>query len=214
MNISLKLLDSNSNIQTKILDALAKQLKSGFIKAAQRIKKQLQSMVREAIQSQPEYNSLLSGQLKDELGIPNPTTSVNAIVDVWAENVQIITTPVSVAGSKIKGGISIGMIKQDYADVLGMDEATITDSKTGSVVPWLYWLLLGGGGILVKNYAIKIGPSERSRTGNAIMIKSLKNWRMPAQFVGVADNNWVYRAISELDSQIEMMLQSELEKSL
>jgi hypothetical protein len=150
MNISLKLLDSNSNIQTKILDALAKQLKSGFIKAAQRIKKQLQSMVREAIQSQPEYNSLLSGQLKDELGIPNPTTSVNAIVDVWAENVQIITTPVSVAGSKIKGGISIGMIKQDYADVLGMDEATITDSKTGSVVPWLYWLLLGGGGILVK----------------------------------------------------------------
>jgi hypothetical protein len=37
---------------------------------------------------------------------------------------------------------------------------------------------------------------------------------MPAQFVGVADNNWVYRAISELDSQIEMMLQSELEKSL
>ena len=119
-----------------------------------------------------------------------------------------------VSGSQIKGGLSIGMIKEDYADVLGMDEATIIDRQTGSVVPWLYWLLLGGGDILVKDYAIKIGPSKKSRTGNAVMVKSLKNWRMPSKFVGVADNNWVYRAISQLDSKIETMLQSELEKSL
>ena len=46
------------------------------------------------------------------------------------------------------------------------------------------------------------------------MIKSLNNWRMPSQFVGVADNNWVYRAISQLDSKVETMMQSELERSL
>ena len=214
MNISLKLLDNDKAIQVKILNALVQQLKGGFTKAAESIKKELQSIVKQAIQSQPEYGSLLSGQLKDELGIPNPTTRVNAIIDAWAENVQIITKPVIVSGSQIKGGLSIGMIKEDYADVLGMDEATIIDRQTGSVVPWLYWLLLGGGDILVKDYAIKIGPSRRSRTGNAVMIKSLKNWRMPTEFVGVAGNNWVYRAISELDSKIETMLQSELERSL
>tara|TARA_B100000902_G_scaffold77974_1_gene82728 strand:- start:5655 stop:6299 length:645 start_codon:yes stop_codon:yes gene_type:complete len=214
MNISLKLLDNDKAIQAKILDALAQQLKGGFTKAAARIKKQLQIMVKDAIESQPEYNSLLSGQLKDELGIPNPTTRVNAIVDTWSNNVEVVTKPVAVAGSQIKGGLSIGMIKEDYGDVLGMDEASIEDRQTGSVIPWLYWLLLGGGGILVKDYAIKIGPSKRSRTGNAIMIKSVKNWRMPSQFVGVADNNWVYRAISQLDSKIETMMQSELERSL
>lgn len=214
MNISLKLLDNDKAIQAKILDALAQQLKGGFTKAAARIKKQLQIMVKDAIESQPEYNSLLSGQLRDELGIPNPTTRVNAIVDTWSNNVEVVTKPVAVAGSQIKGGLSIGMIKEDYGDVLGMDEATIEDRQTGSVIPWLYWLLLGGGGILVKDYAIKIGPSKRSRTGNAVMVKSLKNWRMPSQFVGVADNNWVYRAISQLDSKIETMMQSELEKSL
>ena len=214
MNISLKLLDNDKAIQAKILDALAQQLKGGFTKAAARIKKQLQIMVKDAIESQPEYNSLLSGQLKDELGIPNPTTRVNAIVDTWSNNVEVVTKPVAVAGSQIKGGLSIGMIKEDYGDVLGMDEASIEDRQTGSVIPWLYWLLLGGGGMLVKDYAIKIGPSKRSRTGNAIMIKSVKNWRMPSQFVGVADNNWVYRAISQLDSKIETMMQSELERSL
>lgn len=214
MNISLKLLDNDKAIQAKILDALAQQLKGGFTKAAARIKKQLQTMVKDAIESQPEYSSLLSGQLKDELGIPNPTTRVNAIVDTWSNNVEVVTKPVAVAGSQIKGGLSIGMIKEDYGDVLGMDEASIEDRQTGSVIPWLYWLLLGGGGILVKDYAIKIGPSKRSRTGNAIMVKSVKNWRMPSQFVGVADNNWVYRAISQLDSKIETMMQSELERSL
>jgi len=214
MNISLKLLDSNSSIEKKILQSLAVELKGIFTKASEKIKKQLQIIVKEAIESQGEYQQLLSGQLKDELGIPNPVSRVNAIVDVWINNVQVNTRPVSVSGSSLKGSMSIGMIKQDYSDVLGMDEATITDTKTGSVIPWLYWLLLGGGDILVKDYAIKIGPSKRSRTGNAIMIKSPKNWRMPAKYVGVADNNWVYRAISGLDSKIENMMQVELEKSL
>lgn len=214
MNISLKLLDSNSSIEKKILQSLAAELKGVFIKASEKIKKQLQTIVKEAIESQGEYQQLLSGQLKDELGIPNPASRVNAIVDAWVNNVQVNTRPVLVSGSSLKGGMSIGMVKKDYSDVLGMDEATITDKNTGSVIPWLYWLLLGGGEILVKDYTIKIGPSKRSRTGNAIMIKSPKNWRMPAKYVGVADNNWVYRAISGLDSKIENMMQVELEKSL
>jgi hypothetical protein len=214
MNISLQLLDSNSSVQKKILQSLAVELRGVFTKASEKIKKQLQTMVKEAIESQGEYQSLLRGELKDELGIPNPASRVNAIVDAWINNVEVNTRPVSVSGSGLKGGIFIGMIKQDYSDVLGMDQATIVDQKTGSVIPWLYWLLLGGGDILVRDYTIKIGPSKRSRTGNAVMVKSPKNWRMPAKYVGVADNNWVYRAISGLDSKIENMMQVELEKSL
>jgi len=214
MNITLQLLDSDSSVQKKILQSLTVELRNVFKKAAERIKKQLQVMVKEAIESQGEYQSLLRGQLKDELGIPNPASRVDSIVNAWINNVEVNTKPVSISGSSLTGGIFIGMVKQDYSDVLGMSEATIVDQKTGSVIPWLYWLLLGGGGILVKDYAIKIGPSRRSRTGNAVMVKSLKNWRMPAKYVGVADNNWVYRAISELDSKIENMMQAELEKSL
>ena len=106
------------------------------------------------------------------------------------------------------------MIQQDYSDVLSSTYASITDKNTGSVVPWLYWLLLGGGGILVENYEIKIGPNPRSRSGNAIMVSSSKNWRMPADYVGLADNNWVYRAIGSLDSEIENMIQKKLEQSI
>ena len=42
------------------------------------------------------------------------------------------------------------MIKSDYSDVLGAAGASIKDSETGSLVPWLEWLLLRGGDILVQ----------------------------------------------------------------
>ena len=45
MNISLKLLNSNTDIQQKILQSLAVEINRGFTKASERIKKQLQSIV-------------------------------------------------------------------------------------------------------------------------------------------------------------------------
>ena len=99
------------------MQSLAAELKGVFIKASEKIKKQLQTIVKEAIESQGEYQQLLSGQLKDELGIPNPASRVNAIVDAWVNNVQVNTRPVLVSGSSLKGGMSIGMVKKDYSDV-------------------------------------------------------------------------------------------------
>lgn len=213
MNISLNLIDTNAEIEKKILTALISVINQGFNQARPKIIEQLQKMVREAIVSEPEYQSLLSGQLKYELGIDD-SSKIQNIIDIWISNVDVQIQPVRITGSQLSGQISISMIKEDYSDVLSSVSASITDSNTGSVVPWLYWLLLGGGDILVQDYAVKIGPNPRSRTGNAIMVSSPQNWRMPAQYVGVADDNWVYRAISKLDSKIENMMQTELEKSL
>ncbi len=214
MRFSLKVLESSTQIQQSILKSLVSILNKNFSQASQNIATRLKKMVKEAIEAEPEYQSLMSGQLRDELGIPDPGNRVNTIVNAWANNVNVNLKPVTINGSRITGNISIGMIKEDYSDVLGLSEAIITDRSTGSSIPWLYWLLLGGGDILVKDYEIKIGPSKRSRTGNAVMVKSKKDWRMPSKFVGVAGNNWVYRAISRLDSTIEQMMQSELEKTL
>jgi hypothetical protein len=213
MKFSLKLIEKDSYIQQQILKELASYCNKIFNVAAPKISKELKNMVKEAIQSQPEYQQLLSGQLRDELGIDN-VSKIDNIVNIWSENIIIENKKVRVTGSSLTGGISFSMIQSDYSDVLGSDSASITDKNTGSVVPWLYWLLLGGGDILVDNYEIKIGPSSRSRSGNAIMVSSKKNWRMPAKYAGVADNNWVYRAISPLGSKIENMIQSQLEQSL
>jgi len=213
MNFSLKLLESNSEISRKILQELAIYMNKAFNTAIPSISQELKITVKQAIQSQPEYTALVSGQLKYELGI-NSASKIDNIVNIWSNNLSVESKKVTVSGSSLKGSISFGMIKDNYSDVLSSDSASIKDSNTGSVVPWLYWLLLGGGDILVRDYAVRIGPNPRSRTGNAIMVSSNKNWRMPSQYVGTADNNWVYRAISSLDSTIEAMIQKKLEQSI
>lgn len=213
MKFSLQLLETDNEIQQKILQELKNYVNKVFNDATPKISRQLKNIVKEAIQKQPEYQALLSGDLKYQLGIDNPA-KIDNIVNIWSDNLVVESSPITIGASSLKGSISFSMIKQDYSDVLSSIDASITDKNTGSVVPWLYWLLLGGGDILVENYAIKIGPNPRSRSGNAIMVSSNKNWRMPSKYVGVADNNWVYRAISSLDSTIENMIQTQLEQSI
>lgn len=213
MKFSLKLLESNDEIQNKILQELKKYMTKVFNVATPKISKELKNIVKGAIERQPEYQALRSGDLKYQLGIDS-SAKIDKIVNIWSDNLVVESSAVRINGSSLTGGISFNMIQQDYSDVLSSTDASITDKNTGSVVPWLYWLLLGGGNILVENYTIKIGPNSRSRSGNAIMVSSNKNWRMPPKYVGVADNNWVYRAISSLDSAIENMIQTQLEQSI
>ena len=214
MNFSFKLLDNDKTIKNKILSALADQLNPVFSKAGKDAAVEIQAIVKQSIESEGEYLSLISGQLKYELGIANPSI-VDQIVDIWVKNISVSTKRVSVKSSSLTGGLSISMIKSDYSDVLGAAGATIKDSETGSIVPWLEWLLLRGGDILVKDYEVLLGPNPRSRTGMAVMVSSKKDYRMPAKFAGTESNNWVYRAISRLDdSKMQNIIQKALEKNI
>jgi len=215
MRFTVDILESDNQITRSILEIIRDHLQKSLDKSKIGITKNLKKMLKNALTNQPEYQSLISGKLRKELGIPNGSR-VNSIIDKWIETISIDSTKLVIQNNQIFGKFSISMVKEDYADVLSMSESTIIDANTGSQVPWLSWLLLGGGGILVSNYFVKtVNPTPRSRTGQTIMIKSdKKNWRMPPEFAGVAKNNWVYRAISTLDDKIEVMMQQELEKHI
>ena len=214
MNFSLKLVNSDSDIRRQILSALKSQVQAALNKSKNDMTSQISVLVKQFIKAEPEYQQLLGGELRYQLGIPNPSV-VNEIVDIWSNNIKIINNRISSTSSGLRGGFSINMIKSDYSDVLSASAATITDSGTGSRVPWLEWLLLRGGDVLVKDYEIQIGPNPRSRTGMAIMVSSNSDYRLPAKFAGTESNNWVYRAISKIDdSTMQNIVQKALEKNI
>ena len=214
MKFSLKLVDSDSAISKQILNALKKQAQATFNKSKQDINSALTSLVKKSIQAEPEYQQLLGGELKYQLGIPDASI-VDQIVDIWSNNIKIINNKINSTSNGLRGGFSVNMIKSDYSDVLSSSAAKIQDSNTGSVVPWLEWLLLRGGDILIKDYEIQIGPNPRSRTGMAIMVSSKSNYRLPAKFAGTESNNWVYRAISKIDdATMQNIVKRALEKNL
>lgn len=214
MRMSLNLVESDKYITQQILSALKTQVSNAFTKSKNYIIKNIKPIIRQSITAEPEYNSLINGQLKYELGIPDQTI-VDAIVDIWVNNIDIENRSVKINGTSLSGGFSLNMIQSDYQDVLSASQATITDSQTGSLVPWLSWLLLRGGDILVKDYEVQIGPNPRSRTGMAIMVSSTDNYRMPGKFAGTENNNWVYRAINKLDdATMQNIIQIALEKNI
>tara|TARA_B100001778_G_scaffold217608_1_gene180298 strand:+ start:5313 stop:5957 length:645 start_codon:yes stop_codon:yes gene_type:complete len=214
MKFSLKLVNSDSDISKQILNGLKKQAQSALNKSKQDINDALKSLVKQFIQAEPEYRSLLGGELKYQLGVPDAGI-VDQIVNIWSNNIKIINNKVNSTSNGLRGGFSVSMIKSDYSDVLSSSAAKIKDSSTGSVVPWLEWLLLRGGDVLIKDYEIQIGPNPRSRTGMAIMVSSKSNYRLPAKFAGTESNNWVYRAISKIDdATMQNIVKRALEKNL
>ena len=74
--------------------------------------------------------------------------------------------------------------------------------------------VIRGCKILIKNYTVKFGPNNRSRTGFAIMVGSDENWRVPPEFAGTKTNNWITRALENVEDKVVGLMIKELERLL
>jgi len=142
MQFKIKILEKNSEIEQKILQALLPQVNSVLQKYVKTIGHKIKDAVSVAIKNSPEYNSIVSGTLKYELGIPDGDTRINNILNIWLANMIVNFKPVVLKSSQLQGGLKISLIKADLSDVLGSSDAFLTDDKTGSMVDWLNWLSL------------------------------------------------------------------------
>jgi hypothetical protein len=213
MKISFKLAETDSEINRAILNSLLPQTTTYMNKVVSYIKSNIAPIVSESILSAPEYESLTCGILKAELGIPDASIRVNEIINIWIRNIEVNYNPPKINNNQIKSSLTIKMIRADFRDVLGSTNAEIIHYNTGSIVPWLRWLLLEGTATLVDNYEVILGAHSRSRTGLAIMKKAdNKSWSMPSEFAGTIDDNWITRAIKSAEPQITKLLERALDQ--
>lgn len=201
MRIDIKLVESNSQVRKLILSELARQLRETFILARPAIINQTKDIVRDALKQEPEYQSLVSGKLRAELGIAN-SANIDTIVEALVNTLDMIVDPVTYNNTGLKGGFTLQMIQSDdISGIISTDEAMVVDNN-GQNLPWLEWLLLRGNQIIIRNYQVRMGASPYSRTNMAVMIKSNKNWRVPMEFAGTITNNWTTRALDKVNNRI------------
>jgi len=213
MQFSLQLLESNSDIRQKILNALLTECERTIDKSIPDIRDKTKSALIDALKTEPEYNALKSGILKLEFGIPN-TEIIDDIINKLANTINITKKTLTINNNGLSGGLTITAISSDIGDLLSDSSAMVVDTERGYSLPWLDWLLLKGNSIIVRNYTVKFGPSPASRTGEAIMVESNKNWRVPAEFVGTEKNNWTTRAIEKIENQINNIIKTAIEKNI
>lgn len=207
MRVSLKILESNKQIYSLILNSLAPEIDDYLKKVLQIIRKELPLLVKTILQNTPEYASLMGGQLQYEFGIPDPANKISQIIDIWTNNIFIQYNAPTIISEKIKASFSVSLIKSDFSDVLSSDASFVFDNLKGYQLPWLEWLLLEGNKTIIKNYDVVFGPNKNSRTGYAVMRNSNKSWKVPSEFAGTINDNWITRAIDGSEDQINELLE-------
>lgn len=213
MKFSLKLLESNEQITTLILDHLKSSISRVFDKSLPKIESSIKSIVRDALVSEPEYASLKAGTLRAEFGIEY-VENVDRVVEALVNTLNIQYDGVKISKNGLNTNILITMVKKDdISGIIFTDIANVIDDK-GYSLPWLRWLLLEGNKVIIQNYSVDYNNNPKSRSGMALMIQSDKNWRVPTNFAGSTNNNWVTRAISKVEPQIIKTIQNTIENSL
>lgn len=214
MKYELVLLESDSTIRKSILQALRPLVDQALSKTVAALRRPLVDLIKSALISEPEYSSLISGQLRSELGIED-VGNVDIAVNNIANSIEINQKQVTINNLGLSGGMELKIInQQDFGGALSDSSAFVNDTERGYSLPWLEWLLLKGNSILIRKFEVKFGPNPRSRSGNAIMIGSSSNWRVPPEFAGTVRDNWTTRAIDRIDSQILQLIENTFESNI
>ena len=209
----IKIVESTSSIKKTILDIIILELNKIVSRAVHPIEAKIKTIVLEALKSQPEYSSLTSanGLLRIEFGIPDVGV-VDNILDEIVSTSEIIMTKLKIAGSGVSGGFKYVLLSSSQLHSITKSPSASHTSEKGVQLEWLRWLSIEGTSPIVMDYTIELGPNPRSRTGQAVMVKSSNQvWRVPPEFAGVSGSNWITRAISGIESEIQQIIQNEIE---
>lgn len=219
-SFNLKMVTTQYQTKKIILNSLAKDVQDMLEGVAQKILPEIQNEVHNRIWNCPEVLSMISdvqGSLRGHLGLENPVDSIGQIIKQWYESIEITVNDIRIFGNRLQGGISIGMIEENYQDVLNLPAAEYISSPSRQIIPWLKWMLISGSGPLVSGYFIRFGAFDRkrSRSEQAIMIKGkASRWFVPKQFSGTPKNNFVTRALEGIDEFITKLIKQRIREAL
>ena len=197
--------------ERKAIKALRKRVNVILAAASVQIERKVRKFLVKAIQDTPEYLSIGSGKLQVEFGLPDGRQRIDDILDLWARSIFIKITPVRIIKGQFRASLRVSAIQRDWKDVLSLPAARVITNK-GQILPWLEWLLTAGSRIIVRDYDVVFTSKVRtSRTGRGIMVKGRsRRWRVPPEFSGTSRNNFVTRALKEVEPKITSIMKQEI----
>jgi hypothetical protein len=206
--------DIVNNILQRWVTDLNRRINTSVFRST--LKREVGLLIRNGIIAQPEYGSLatIGDKLNTEIGLLDAESKLRSLIDIWVRSVEVVMTPPSIVGSRIVGNVVLRAVHSDFADVLGAKAAKYITEK-GDEIPWLEWLLLHGNNIIMATHnAVYIPDAVAwSRTGHDIMVKG-SGWRVPPEFSGTINNNFITRAIDNILSDVRVVVEREIRSKL
>ena len=200
-----------------ILTDTADYINSVLRSSADTVKSQILDKIEESIWAAPEVQSLLNGELGQELGVVNAKPIVSDIIEQVKGAMNFTIDPaIAFSGRLVGGGYIVEVLRKDFTEVLSTPDAAYV-TKNNVFIPWLNWLLFAGSSPLIYGYRIVLNPNNptNSRTGGAIMVKTAGgSWAVPQDYAGTQENNFLTRALANLGTDIDKIITEELAKRI
>ncbi|MBY0525610.1 MAG: hypothetical protein K2R98_19550 [Gemmataceae bacterium] len=228
MGINIQVtLDKPADLAYLIERELKFQTEQKLDSMARFVTPQVREVIQTAIVKSPEYDSLLRGSLREAFGLKDPQPILDGIVEA-VELATVVTRLKASAGNL--GGLTISILATGFADVFKVPGTTYASGSRRhgvTLVPWLEWLLFGGDKVILVNFELNLARKSRaaSRTGRAIMVRKrhepsrlpprkneFQPFRVPPEFAGTTDNNWLTRALGPVAPALQDILQKEVER--
>lgn len=184
------------------------KLKKTYAQVQASLQQIVQGMVRTEILASNTTRSLLGGKLQSDFGLESSQASsaVNKIIDYIANNIEL----------NLKYSYKGKDIALFTLDLLPLGIDALTELPQGSYrssgkygggdVTWLTWLLTKGTTVVIGDFWVFPNPEGSTRSGSVMQKVSRNNpdgFRVDPAFAGVADNNFVTRALSPIIPKIQ-----------
>lgn len=199
--MSLSLVITDKNIESKIKTEISKEINKRSNKNKNRVIKELKNLVSGWIQSSPEIQSIASQGAPESLNAVfglSPFTTDAAVAGI----VKAVSDSIEVSFKKIdknlNGDLIFNFQSQTFANLLGLPQGH-QETEFGGDLHWLDWLLTKGDSIIVQGFYYV--PSNGGRSGGGTM-KIGGSFRVPAQFSGTPDENFITRAFQGREKQL------------
>ena len=194
--------ETDTEILLKIRTEAAKVIGIRLQRTVKPITILVKSELARAVSEQPEYNSIIGGILRHEFGIPDGISRLSQIVDIWVDSVSVkLINSGALATPMVT--IEIRAVPSDYQDVLRHHAASLTTEK-GDILEWLSWLLIEGSNpAIIPDYSTFRGRGRASEGGIGLIMKFGGQWGVPSIFQGDQNDNFVIRAIQQIEPVLE-----------
>lgn len=204
--------------QKKIIRSIFDQIKrrfKAFFNTSPAISK-LRDVVAKLLRQTEEFKQLAYNQspsgLASQLGLPaNQALHImETIVDSVVDGLNI-----SFTNSGNSYSVVLSFVNSNLNHLLNLPEASHD-------IPWLSWFLTEGDKILVTGHKIVIdygntGKFKKwSRSGHSLMTKLKRggSWRVPPEYAGTINHNWITRTLEDNYDEIGRSLEDIIEELL
>ena len=197
----IRILESNAQIQKMIEQGLRKDAHKMISQSISRIKSRITPIIRTALSTCPEIQSLSGGKLAADFGLTDDPSGQIVSAIVASLNVR----PRKGNAREI-GGVIVELQPTSFSNLLGLSSAE--QEIDGGSIPWLSWLLTQGDTIILAGYGVEYG--DYGRSGQARMNRSFAPFKVDSSYSGTAENNFITRAIDKVSSQIRSAIQGSI----